>query len=364
MSSSIEPEYRLRNLARRLRDLLMSRRLSADPERTGIVELADFGRRCDELGRFAGESATELRPRSRSAADAAEEVELAARLAALQETLPKSPARIERQCGVLEEAARAVDATLEAECQLEEPATLTSLATLAREERKLFESFVDFTGRVEEGAPGRAVRGPIRRALRRALLDHEGPAPFELSVTRDGVLRFGGQEHAVEPTGGGFARSPHEPPEVKRALDLHEAAPDPALKEFLVVKAVDEALHALLAPRLASPELLSRARALPRRPGKRMAVRPEAVQCAAEGWDANEAARCVEKAAARRLGPEWARLPRGAYPLRLFWSTDDGLAADLLALGTALRRMEKGEAVAGTGPRAERALRGLLGLLG
>jgi hypothetical protein len=57
-------------------------------------------------------------------------------------------------------------------------------------------------------------------------------------------------------------------------------------------------------------------------------------------------------------------VPKGAYVLRLFYSEDDALAADLLALGPALRRMEKGEGAAGTGPAAERALRGLLGLLG
>ena len=77
-----------------------------------------------------------------------------------------------------------------------------------------------------------------------------------------------------------------------------------------------------------------------------------------------EAARAVEKLAARRIGPEWARVPRGAYLLRLFFSENDALAADLLALGPALRRMEKGEEALGTVPRAERALRGLLGLLG
>ena len=44
MSSLINPEYRLRNLKRAMRDLLMGRRLSADPERTGVVSLADFGK--------------------------------------------------------------------------------------------------------------------------------------------------------------------------------------------------------------------------------------------------------------------------------------------------------------------------------
>ena len=82
------------------------------------------------------------------------------------------------------------------------------------------------------------------------------------------------------------------------------------------------------------------------------------------GWDTQEAVRLAEKLAARRLCPESARLPKGAYLLRLFLSEDDALAADLLALGPALRRMEKGEEVEGTGPRAERALLSLLGLLG
>jgi hypothetical protein len=151
---------------------------------------------------------------------------------------------------------------------------------------------------------------------------------------------------------------------VKRALDLREAAPDPALKDFLLVKAVDEALFAFLSPRLAGHELEARARALPRGGGKRGAVRPEQVARPVKGWDTQEAARAVERVVARRAGPEWARLPRGAYLLRLFYSEDDALAADLLALGPALRRMEKGEAVEGTEPLAARALAGLLGLLG
>ena len=41
MSSQVNPEYRLRNLQRRLRDMLMGHRLSADPD-SGIVELGDF----------------------------------------------------------------------------------------------------------------------------------------------------------------------------------------------------------------------------------------------------------------------------------------------------------------------------------
>jgi hypothetical protein len=43
---------------------------------------------------------------------------------------------------------------------------------------------------------------------------------------------------------------------------------------------------------------------------------------------------------------------------------DDRLAADLLALGPVLRRMEKGEPVESVEDRALRALKGLLGLLG
>ena len=42
MSSRIEPEYRLRSLQRKLGDLLMGRRLSADSESTGIVDLSDL----------------------------------------------------------------------------------------------------------------------------------------------------------------------------------------------------------------------------------------------------------------------------------------------------------------------------------
>ena len=60
MSSPVNPEYRLLNLKRRLADLLMSHRLSADPERTGIVELGDFGKKCDALADFAAESRLEL----------------------------------------------------------------------------------------------------------------------------------------------------------------------------------------------------------------------------------------------------------------------------------------------------------------
>jgi len=366
-ASSVNPEYRLRNLRRELRDLLMGRRLSADPESTGVTELADFGKRCERLADFAGESVVELAAggsaETECALRVAEEVELACRIAARMETLSKSPERLDRQCRPLEEALHTVEAALRVECALEEPASLSSLATLARQERDLFAPFLDFEGRIEEAPPGQVERGRVRRALRRALLEHEG-GPFALAVDREGVLRFGDFEFTTEAVAGGLAREPHEPPEVKKALDLREAAPDAALRDFLLVKAVDGALVALLSPKLRGHELPERARALPQRPGKRFMVRPEAVRKDVPGWDDKEAVRLVEKLAARRLGPESAHLPKGAYLLRLFLSKDDALAADLLALGPALRRMEKGEAVEGTEPAAERALRGLLGLLG
>lgn len=367
--SSVNPEYRLRNLRRELRDLLMGRRLAADPE-SGVTELADFGKRCTALAELAGQSVVELAAGGGAEAECArrvaEEIELACRLAALLETLPRSPQRLDRQCRPLEEALAMAEAALQAECVLEEPATLTSLAALARRERDLFGSFLDFSGRIEEGPAGLVEHGRVRRALRRALLEHAegGQGAFALGVDKDGVLRFLDFEFAAEAAAAGLARVPQEPPEVKKALDLREAAPDDALKDFLLVKAVDEALFALLAPQLSGHELPERARALPQRPGKRFSVRPEALRTDVSGWDTGEAARLVEKLAARRLGPEAARLPKGAYLLRLFLHADDALAADLLALGPALRRMEKGEAVAGTAEPAERALRSLLGLLG
>jgi len=346
----------------------MSHRLAADPERTGVVELLDFGKKANELADFAAQSVAELQgargPEGECARRVAETVELAARTAARLEELPRSAGRIGQQSGFLEEAARDIDAALKAECRLEDPPALLSLAALARQERELFEPFVAFEGRIEEGSLGLVDRGRVRRALRRALLEH-GEGPFRLEVDREGVLRFG--EFEFRPAAvatAGVPRSPAEPPEVKRALDLRESAPDEALADFLLVKAVDEALYALLAPRLGSTELEARARAVPRRPGKRMAVRPEAVARPVAGWDPQEAARTVERAAARRLTPEWARLPKGAYLLRLFYAEDDALAADLLALGPALRQMEKGAAVPGTTAVAERALRGLLARLG
>ena len=46
-----------------------------------------------------------------------------------------------------------------------------------------------------------------------------------------------------------------------------------------------------------------------------------------------EAARLVEKLAARRLGPDAARLPRGVYLFRLFISDDDDLAGQHAGVG-------------------------------
>jgi len=367
MSSKVEPEYRLRNLQRQVRDLLLGRRLAADPERTGVVDLSDFAARCEAVAEFAAQSVKELLElggsRARCAATACEEVELASRLAARLESLPPGGERTHRQCTLLEEAKARVRAALESELSLEEPAALVNPGALAGKEREFFEPFFEFTGRLEAARPGRLEAGGVRRALRRALLEHfEGP--FSLRVSRTGVIEFAGLRFEAQPEGETLARGAHEPPEVKKALDLRESAADPALADFLLVKAVDEALFAIVAPQLRGSRLTEQARALPRRPGKRMAVRLEAVRLPIPGWDAKDAARGVERLAARRAGPRWARLPRGAYFLRLFFGGSDELAADLLALGPVLRRMEKGEAVAGTAERAERALRGLVALLG
>jgi hypothetical protein len=390
MSSPGNPEWRLRNLHRRLRDLLMGHRLSADPERTGVVELSDFGKAANELADFAAQSVKDMEgvrgPEGECGRRVAETLELAARAAARFEELPRTPKRVGQQCGFLEEAERDLDAALKAECRLEEKPVLVSLSVLARRERDLFAPLVSFEGRIEDTPPGMVEHGRIRRALRRAIVVHPG-GPFRLEVSRDGTLTFDSPAPAAlrdMATGtatarqqlafraektetSGVPRSPLEPPEVKRALDaldLRETAPDAALKDFLLAKAVDEALFAFLEPRLRSHEIEEKARAVPRRPGKRMVVRPEAVARPVTGWDREEAARLVERVADRRAGPEVARVPKGAYLLRLFYSEDDALAADLLALGPALRKMEKGEAVEGTAPAAERALRGLFGLLG
>jgi hypothetical protein len=377
MSSPANPEWRLRNLHRRLRDVLMGHRLSADPERTGVVELSDFGKAANELADFASASVKEMEgvrgPEGECGRRVAETLELAARAAARFEELPRTPKRVGQQCGFLEEAERDLDAALKAACALEEKPVLVSLSVLARRERDLFAPLVTFEGRIEETPPGMVEHGKVRRALRRAILQHEG-GPFLLEVTKEGTIRAATRtedldfQHlffqAEKTEATGVPRSPLEPPEVKRALDLRESAPDAALKDFLLAKAVDEALYAFLAPRLLSHELEEKARAVPRRPGKRMVVRPEAVARPVAGWDVQEAARLVERVADRRAGPEVARVPKGAYLLRLFYTEDDTLGADLLGLGPALRKMEKGESVEGTAPAAERALRGLFALLG
>jgi len=349
----------------------MSHRLSADPEKTGVVELLDFGKKANELADFARDSVKEMEgargPEGECGRRVAETVELAARAAARFEELPRTSKRVEQQSAFLEEASRDLDAALKAACALEEKPAMVSLSALARRERDLFAPLVTFEARIEDVPPAPVPHAEIRRRLRRMIIDHAG-GPFTLEVTKDGIsfgsTAGGGQSYRVaQVESTGVPRSPLEPPEVKRALDLRETAPDPALKEFLLVKAVDEALFAFLAPRLKSYELEEKVRAVPRGPGKRAPVRPEAVARKVEGWDVQEAARIVERVADRRAGPEYARVPKGAYLLRLFYSEDDTLAADLLALGPALRRMEKGEAAPGTGPLAERALRGLFSLL-
>ena len=96
-------EYRLISIRRKLKDLLMARRLSEDPERTGVVELADFGKRCERLAEYAAETKEEFGGRVHVIAD---ELELAARLAAKLETLPRGGTRFQTQTGLLEEVAR------------------------------------------------------------------------------------------------------------------------------------------------------------------------------------------------------------------------------------------------------------------
>lgn len=355
MSSKVDPLHRLVSLRRKLVDALMGRRLMADPERTGVVDMGDFGKRLAALATLATESVAAVGP-------PAEEVELAARLAARMETLPRTPQRVGRQCDVLDEALRHVEAAIKAEGALRERPSTVSLSVLARREGDLFAGLCEIEGRLEDSKASSVDAGAIRRALRRALLDHEGP--FPLSVDRAGTLRFPGHEFAPGPAPEGLPRSGAEPPEVKKALDLHEATSDPGLRDFLMVKALDELVFAILAPRMGSHALIEKALALPRHPGKRMAVRPEVVTFDIPGWQPSEAASAVEKFAARRIGPEWARMPKAAYLLRLLLGVEDSIAADLLALGPALRRLEKGENVEGSGDRAEGALRGLLGLLG
>ena len=370
----INPEYRLRNLKRRLTDLLMSRRLAANSEATGVVELGDFGKKCDRLANFAAESLEELNAargtEARCAGRIAEEVELAARLCARIETLPRSAGNIHLQCDLLEEPTQKLDAALRVELLLEEPPVRMGLGPFAESEKELFEEFLEFEGEIAQPPPTLAPRGDLLRHLRRALLEHEEGA-FKLSVTADGKMEFGeflfdsadGAEAAEEQSGGPLPRSANEPKDTKQALDLFEISDDEGLKDFLLVKAIDAALPTILAPKLGGNEWLDKARALPHRPGKRQGVRPEAVQQPVEGWDIKTAQRAADRMAARRAGPEWAKLPNAAYLIRLFWLDDDALAADLLALGPALRQMEKGETVEDVRDRAERVWRAVSGLL-
>ena len=299
--------YRLIAIERKLRTLLRGKRLSLDSERTGVVEMADFGRQCEALAEYAARTVEEVP----GVARVAEDLELAARLAARLESLPFSEGRVERQLAPLEAAARKVEAAKQAGGRVEEPREVVSLSTLARAERELFEPFFGFAGEIRESAPGYVDRALLVRLLRRALLDHDAEEPFALSLGEDGVLRFAGFEVAAEPLGDGLERSPNEPPEVARVLDMHEQTPDDALRRFLLAKAVDEAAHALVAPRLATPGLSEQARGLP------------------------------------------------TPVLRRSW-----LERNLIWLGLALRRMEKGEDVEGASERALRSLRRLLGLLG
>lgn len=367
MSSKIEPEYRLRSLQRKLGDLLMGRRLAADSESTGIVDLSDYGRRLTDFAGFCAQSVAELGGLSgREAAcarRAAEEAELAAKSAALLETLPLGKTRVDLQCSLLEEAEAGLAAALRAGLRIEEEPVAGSLAALARKEVELFRPFVEIEGEIARAPPGEIPRGEARRALRRALLQNAG-GKLAVSVSGDGTLRFLDREFRTVASEEDVPRSADEPPEVRRALDLRAAATDPALRDFLLVKAVEEAVVALVAPRLGTNEWLERARTFPRKPGKRFTIRPEAVTLMIPGWEPQQAAIFLEKLAERRAGPEWARLPKAAYPIRLLLAREDGLAEDLLFLGPVLRRMEKGEAVQGAAERAARALKTLLGGLG
>jgi len=367
MSSQVNPEYRLLNLQRRLKDMLMGHRLSADPEGTGVVELADFGRKCEGLAEFAAESVAELNalrgPEARCAARIAEEIELAARIAARLEELPKTRERVGKQCELLEEPLRMLQNALDNELLVEEEDLRYGLGALAQTERRRFEPFFPFEGTVKLPAPAPIPHGALRRALRRALLDHADGA-FHLAVSDTGRMEFGDQSFDLEAAvSDDLPRAGNEPADAKRALDLFEASGDEALKDFLLVKAIDAAVQALVAPRLASNEWVNAARALPQRPGKRQAVRLEAVRRPVEGWDEAEAARAADRLATKRAGPEWAHVPKAAYPWHLFGDLDAGLAADLLALGPPLRAMEKGEAVEGVRARARRAWSSLAGLL-
>jgi hypothetical protein len=363
MSSSIQPEYRLRNLARRLNDLLLGRRLSADSEESGVVDLSDYGKKCEEFAEFCAKSAQELAaqqaPEAACARRILEDAENAARLAGLLETLPATPARRNAQCDLLEEVDRDLKVALKTELRSTEEPASGSYAPVVRREAELFRPFVEIELKLEPAAPRSIRRNEARRALRRALLQG---GRLRISLDAEGTLRFLDREFRAEGGApqGALPRSADEPPEVRRALDLHDAAADEGLREFLLAKAAEEAAAALVLPRLGSNEWLARAREFPRKEGKRGAVRPESVSAKAAGWDAAEAGRFVEKLADRRAGPEWARLPKAAYPIRLLLIEEDPLAADLLALGPALRRMEKGERAPGSTEAALRALRRLL----
>ena len=373
MNSSVNPEYRLLNLKRRLTDLLMSRRLSARSEQTGVVELGDFGKKCDTLAAFCAESLEGLKtsrgPEARCARRIIEDVELAARIAALIETLPRSLGNIDLQCDLLDEPSRMLAAALKVELLQEEPDVRVGLGPLIEEEKELFEEFLEFDGKIEHPAPVAVPRGLLLRTLRRALLDHE-VGPFRLAVAKDGTVEFG--EHTFVPGDASdeideeqadLPRSSNEPSDVKQALDLFAVSDDESLKDFLLVKAVDSALLHILAAKLGSHEWVQKARELPHLPGKRQGVRPEAVLRPVEGWETKAAQRAVDRLAARRAGPELGRIPNGAYVLRLFWLEDDRLAADLLALGPAMKRLERGETVEGVRQHAERAWKSLAGLL-
>ena len=361
MSSSIEPEYRLRNFKRSLTDLLMSRRLSADPEATGVVELGDFGKKCRTLAEFAAESAQGM---TGAGARIAEELELAAGISARLEETPRNKARINRQCELLEDVSRMIDAALAVELDLQEEDISYGLGSLAQAERANFELLMEFEGKMRTPPPRKIPFGPIRRALRRALLDHE-EGPFHLTVTKQGVLEFGDQAYdpGGAPVAKGLPRSVNEPAATKQALDLFAASDDEGLKDFLLCKAIDAALQAHVVPQLGSHAWINRARMLPKGAGKRAGVRPDKVRMPIEGWDEAEAARAADRLAAKRAGPEWARIPKAAYPMRLFGMEDDELTADILALGGPLKAMEKGEAVEGVRPVAERVWAKVAGLL-
>ncbi|MEE8105762.1 MAG: hypothetical protein V3T86_09535 [Planctomycetota bacterium] len=369
--SSVNPEYRLRNFARALRGLLMGRRLSADSEKTGVVDLSNYAKKCERAAESPKTTLVEIEgqstPEMRTLRRIADEFEIACRLAVLLETMPRTKERIDEQCDYLEKVETLVQAALKAESRLEETPEAVNLTALAKHERNRFKRFFDVTGDIHTAPTTVLLRDPVVRALRRAMLDHEWGTPFELSVSADGELTYTGGDQSVDTRGEAITaeipRSENEPAEVKKALNMREATNDEALRDFLLVKAVDEALAAVLAPRFREPAMTQRARTYPRKPGKRGGVRPESVAAKAEGWNAEDAARAIEKLADRRIGPEWARVPKGAYLLRLLVHEDDDLAADLLALGPALRQMERGEPVEDTADVAARALMGLIGLL-